>query len=197
MNWESLKNMLTEEKIMQLLSQYESLGPLPGIFMTFIEAFLPILPLFAIVVGNAAAYGLGLGFLYSWLGTSLGATSLFLLFRKLSNVPFMLRFVQRPKVSNGMKWIHNHGFGTIFLLSCFPFTPSSLVVIVAALSRMDKWVFLPAIISGKAVMVFMMAFVGYDIMSFVRQPWKFLVMLVVILILWLLGKKVENRMHRD
>nr|WP_157333847.1 TVP38/TMEM64 family protein [Paenibacillus lutrae] len=189
--------MLTEEKIMQLLSQYESLGPLPGIFMTFIEAFLPILPLFAIVVGNAAAYGLGLGFLYSWLGTSLGATSLFLLFRKLSSVPFMLRFVQRPKVSNGMKWIHNHGFGTIFLLSCFPFTPSSLVVIVAALSRMDKWVFLPAIISGKAVMVFMMAFVGYDIMSFVRQPWKFLVMLVVILILWLLGKKVENRMHRD
>ncbi|MGX4583650.1 TVP38/TMEM64 family protein [Paenibacillus chitinolyticus] len=196
MTWESIKNVLTEENIARLLSHYNSLGPLPGILLTFIEAFIPVLPLFVIVMGNAASYGLGFGFLYSWLGTSLGAICLFLLFRRLSNTAFMQKLTRSPKLRNGMNWIHNHGFGTIFLLSCFPFTPSSLVVVAAALSRVEKMIFLPAIVAGKAVMVFTMAFVGYDIMSFIRQPWKFLIVLAVIGLLWLLGKKFETHMHR-
>src|SRR5690625_6623904 len=60
-----------DEYIMQLLQDYERLGPLPGILLPFIEALLPFLPLVVFVFANAAAYGLLKGFLYSWIGSSL------------------------------------------------------------------------------------------------------------------------------
>ena len=55
------------------LQQYSNLGPLPGILLPFCEAFFPFLPLVVFVMGNAAAYGLWWGFLFSWIGVCAGA----------------------------------------------------------------------------------------------------------------------------
>ncbi len=55
-----------------LLRSYESLGPIPGFLLPFLEAFLPFLPLVVFVMTNAAAYGLLEGFLLSWSGASMG-----------------------------------------------------------------------------------------------------------------------------
>ena len=54
-NW---KKFFDYDYIMELLNNYESLGPLPGILLPFIEAFLPFLPLIVFVLANGAAYGL-------------------------------------------------------------------------------------------------------------------------------------------
>ncbi|MUV36566.1 putative membrane protein YhjE [Lentibacillus sp. JNUCC-1] len=72
-----------DEYIFQLLNDYESLGPLPGILLPLIEAFLPFLPLVVFVIANGAAYGLVKGFLWSWIGASGGAIGVFLLVQKL------------------------------------------------------------------------------------------------------------------
>lgn len=194
MNWTELKTYFSEENLLTLLAKYESFGPLPGILMTFIEAFFPPLPLIAIVAGNAAAYGLWLGFLYSWIGVCLGAGTVFLLCRRLGQHRFLNFLTRHPKVNEAMNWMNRHGFSAIFLFSCFPFTPSSLVNVVAGLSNIPTSHFMAAIMLGKAIMIFVISFIGHDFMSFVEQPWKLLIVLLAILLLWFIGKRVESRL---
>ncbi|WP_047151345.1 TVP38/TMEM64 family protein [Aneurinibacillus tyrosinisolvens] len=193
MEWTTLLSYLSTKNLMALLDKYESLGPLPGILSTFVEAFLPMLPLIAIVAGNAAAYGLWLGFLYSWLGASAGAILVFLLCRKLARHRFMSFLTQHPKVNYSMDWMNRHGFSAIFLLCCFPFSPSSLINVVAALSKVSTVQFAAAILASKAIMIFMISFIGHDLASFIREPWRLLLVFAAVLGLWYAGKKVESR----
>lgn len=162
--------------------------------MPFIEAFFPPLPLIAIVAGNAAAYGLWFGFLYSWVGVCLGAGTVFLLCRKLGQHRFLNFLTRHPKVNEAMNWMNRHGFSAIFLFSCFPFTPSSLVNVVAGLSNIPTSHFMAAIMLGKAIMIFIISFIGHDFMSFIEQPWKLLVVLLAIFLLWFVGKRVETQL---
>lgn len=79
-------SQLDMEQIQALLEKYSSLGPIPGIALPMVEALLPFLPLFIIVAGNASAYGLWLGFIYSWLGTVAGALIVFLIARRFGEI---------------------------------------------------------------------------------------------------------------
>lgn len=104
------------EYIMELLSDYERLGPIPGILLPFIEAFLPFLPLVVFVFANAAAYGLFKGFLYSWIGSSLGSILVFLVIRKLGNKRIFKAIQKNKQVKKVTAWVERHGFGPLFLL---------------------------------------------------------------------------------
>ncbi|AMA72285.1 MULTISPECIES: TVP38/TMEM64 family protein [Aneurinibacillus] len=194
MNWTEIKAYFSEENLLALLAKYESLGPLPGIVLPFLEALFPPFPLFAIVAGNAAAYGLWLGFLYSWLGVCLGAVFVFSICRKLGRHRFLNFLTRHPKVREAMEWMERHGFSAIFLLSCFPFSPSSLINVVAGLSNMPMSQFVAAIILGKTIMIFIMSFIGHDAISFIDHPWKLFIVLFIIFVLWYIGKKVEMRL---
>ena len=77
---------LTIENIEEVERYYRTLGPLVGLFLPFLEAFLPFLPLVVIVVANANAFGLLLGFLLSWGGTILGSYAVFLIVRKFGRI---------------------------------------------------------------------------------------------------------------
>src|SRR5690625_7398142 len=104
--------------IIDLLDKYAKLGPLPGIMLPFIEAFLPFLPLVVFVMANGVAYGLFKGFLYSWLGSFLGSISVFLIIRKYSNRRFLAKVKNNKQVIRITSWVDRHGFGLIFLLLC-------------------------------------------------------------------------------
>ena len=73
MDIHAFKEWFTIENMMNLIDQYRSFGPLPGILLLILEAFLPFLPLVIIVLANANAFGLWYGFLISWAGASGGA----------------------------------------------------------------------------------------------------------------------------
>lgn len=195
MDFETIKAWFTIENIMELLRQYRSFGPIPGILLPMLEAFLPFLPLFLFVMANANAFGLWLGFLFSWAGAVLGAWIVFWFFRKYGQGR-ALRFIHRhPKVQKGMNWIERHGFGPIFLILCFPFTPSALVNIVAGLSNIGFAQYMLAVIAGKMVMIFTISFVGYDIRSLITNPSRTAIVLVIIAVLWYVGKRVEVKMN--
>src|SRR5690625_92453 len=125
----------------RLLVFYEALGPIPGILLPFIEALLPFLPLMAIVLTNAAAYGLLKGFLYSWIGASLGAITVFLIIRHFREIRLLKWIHSNKQVQRVTGWIERRGFGPIFLLLCFPFSPSSVINFVAALSGVSFFQF--------------------------------------------------------
>ena len=182
---------------MDLIQEYRSFGPIPGVVLPMLEAFLPFLPLVLFVMANASAFGLWLGFLYSWLGSCLGALLLFLLIRKYGQKRVFSFLSKHPKVRKLMDWVERHGFGPLFLLLCFPFTPSVVVNIVAALSKISMYQYMLAVAIGKMVMIFTMSFVGYDLHSLITQPYRTAVVFLVIFILWYVGKRIEVRLNKS
>lgn len=196
-NWQTfLKEEGWEEFIRQLLEQYEGLGPLPGIALPFFEAFLPFLPLIVFVLGNAAAYGLFEGFLYSWLGASLGAVLVFLVIRRLGNTRLLKRIRHNKQVSKITNWVERHGFGPLFLLLCFPFSPSSVINVVAGLSKISFYPFLLAVLLGKTVMIFSISYIGSSIMEFAQNPVRTILVGIGIIIFWIFGKYLEKRLQK-
>ena len=177
------------------LQEYSNLGPLPGILLSFIEAFLPILPLIVIVMGNAAAYGLWWGFLFSWIGVCAGSITVFWLARKLGGRLGLYIQKRMPGTQRFFHWIEEKGFTPIFILYCFPFTPSALINIASGISTVSIRTFIIAVMAGKSVMIFMVAFIGHDWQGFVHQPWRIIIAIGALWLLWLAGKKLENRYH--
>jgi len=197
MDFDALKAWFTLENIMSLIREYRALGPLPGILLTIIEAFLPFLPLFLFVMANASAFGLWLGFLYSWIGTCIGALLVFFLVRKYGQRRLLSFLPKHPKVRKLMDWVEHHGFGPLFLLLCFPFTPSAVVNIVAGLSKISTAQYMLAVCIGKMVMIFTISFIGYDIHSLITKPFRTVIVFLVIFILWYIGKRIELRLNKS
>ena len=187
---------LTIENIEEVEKYYRTLGPLVGVLLPFIESFLPFLPLVVIVVANANAFGLFFGFILSWLGTVLGSYVVFLIVRKFGRHPKLHFFTQSKRVQKLIQWVDMNGLSPLFVLLCFPFTPSVLVNIVAGLSNIRKHFYLVAVILGKMVMIFVMSFVGHDLTALIRSPIKLVLAVVVIFLLWLFGKAVEVRLNK-
>lgn len=184
------------EYIIRQLEQLESLGPLPGILLPLLEAFLPVLPLVAFVLANSVVYGLLKGFLYSWIGSVIGAISVFVIIRALGHKRFFQFITRQKQVKKIMKWVEEHGFGPLFLLMCFPFSPSSIINVVSGLSKVNRQQFILAVVLGKSVMIFSIAYVGSSIASFAQNPVKSVVVGICILLFWVVGKYIETRIKR-
>ncbi|WP_182200070.1 TVP38/TMEM64 family protein [Paraliobacillus salinarum] len=180
----------------QLLRTYESFGPLPGFLLPFIEAFLPFLPLVVFVLTNSAAYGLWEGFILSWAGASTGAMAVFLLIRKLGNKRLFIWIRRNKQVERVTNWLERHGFGPLFILMCFPFSPSAIINTVAGLSKINIYQFGLAVLLGKTVMIFSIAYVGSSIASFAQNPVKTIVVGVSISLFWILGKIIEKWLRK-
>lgn len=191
----SMLKHLDMKQVESLLEQYSNLGPLPGILLPLVEAFLPFLPLIVFVMANAAAYGLWLGFLYSWIGVCAGSCIVFWLARKFGGRFGMYIQKRMPSSQRFFHWMEEKGFTPLFILYCFPFTPSSLINIAAGISTVPFRTFVIAVMSGKAVVIFLMAFIGHDWQGFIHQPWRIAVAILALVLLWFGGKKLESRYH--
>ena len=197
MDVDTMKELLNEEYILELIKSYQAFGPIPGILLPILEAFLPFLPLVVFVIANTNAFGLWLGFLLTWIGSTVGAILVFLVIRKYGHTR-LLSFIKRNKqVKKLTKWLDIHGFGPIFLLLCFPFTPSAVVNIVAGLSSISRSKYIFAVLAGKLVMIFTISYVGHDIVSLFTNPGRTAVIAVIIFVLWYIGKKIELSLNRD
>ncbi|MCR1834645.1 TVP38/TMEM64 family protein [Oceanobacillus caeni] len=196
-NWQTvLQKEGTEDFIMRLLDQYEGLGPVPGFVLPFIEAFLPFLPLIVFVLTNAAAYGLFEGFLLSWLGASSGAVVVFIIIRQVRNRKWVKKIRKNKQVTAVTSWVDKHGFGPLFVLLAFPFSPSSIINVVAGLSKISIQQFALAVLLGKSVMIFSISYVGSSIMEFAEKPMKTIIVLIIIGLFWIIGKVVEKRLEK-
>jgi len=181
------------EHIEQLMHQYKSLGPLPGILAAWLESLLPFLPLVAILIANVNIYGLAEGFLLSWIGVFCGAVSVFLFFRRFGGGLRHLVERKSPRSTRLIHWLERHGFMPIFLLCCFPFTPSFLVNIVSGISKVPFRTFATATALGKGVMILMVSVAGYDLGELFRQPWKLVLVILMFALLAFTGRKIESK----
>lgn len=191
-----IKNEGWDDYILQLLDDYEKLGPLPGILLPFIEAFLPFLPLVVFVLANSVAYGLIKGFLYSWIGTSLGSILVFIIIRQLGDKRIFKTIRKNRQVKKVTTWVERHGFGPLFLLLCFPFSPSSVINVVAGLSKISMGQFVLAVLLGKSIMIFSLAYIGSSLLSFAQNPLKTILVAIGTILFWLGGKFIEKKLQQ-
>lgn len=185
-----------DDYILHLLDDYEKLGPLPGILLPFIEAFLPFLPLVVFVLANSVAYGLIKGFLYSWIGTSLGSILVFIIIRQLGDKRIFKTIRKNRQVKKVTTWVERHGFGPLFLLLCFPFSPSSVINVVAGLSKISMGQFVLAVLLGKSIMIFSLAYIGSSLLSFAQNPLKTILVAIGTILFWLGGKFIEKKLQQ-
>ncbi len=195
MNSQIFQDYFTAENLMNLFETYRSFGPFFAILLPLLEAFLPFLPLIVFIVANVNSFGLWFGFLLSWIGACTGAIIVFILMRKLNKFKFIQRLKQRKTFQKLLAWVERRGFSPLFLILCFPFTPSAVINVVAGLSKISIWQFTLAVLSGKFVMVFIVSFIGQDLHALITQPLRGAIVAIVIFLLWLIGKKVEKRLN--
>lgn len=192
---------MTIENIEVIVEKYKLLGPFFGILLTFLESFLPILPLFVIVIANAAAYGLFWGFLLSWLGTVAGSYMFFLMIRKFGKYRLFHRIKQQSQVKKLIHWVDIRGFTPLFVLLCLPFTPVVVVNSVAGLSNLKKKYYFLTLLISKPIMIFLISYLGSDLREILTSPVKIIVSTLVVLIIWGIGKMIEKilnkRVERD
>ncbi|MDZ5607087.1 TVP38/TMEM64 family protein [Bacillus pseudomycoides] len=195
MDFQTIKEYFSEENMDRVVEAYRAFGPLLGIGLPMIEALIPALPLILFVMANAVAFGFWFGFLYSWLGSVLGALIVFSVIRRFGRSRFFSFVNKHPKVRKAMGWIERKGFAPIFVLFCFPFTPSALINVVAGLSRISRRQFVLALALGKLVMILILSYIGHDLTSFIHNPVKTIIVIGVIFILWYVGKKIEVKLE--
>lgn len=150
----------------------------------------------AFVLANSVVYGLLRGFLYSWIGSVIGAVSIFLIIRRLGDKKPFRAITKQKQVKRVIVWVEEHGFGPLFLLMCFPFSPSAVINVVSGLSKVSRQQFILAVLLGKSVMIFTISYVGSSIASFAQNPVKSIVVGICILLFWILGKYLERRIQR-
>ena len=133
-----MPDWLSIASFQEIAGEHRIIGTFIALLLPMIEAFLPFLPLAAFVVANATAYGLWLGFLLSWGGAVIGSYCVFLIIRKYGHNRFFGFITNRPSIQKLIRWVEMQGFTPLFILLCFPFTPSSVVNVVAGLSNLKK-----------------------------------------------------------
>ena len=129
---------------------------------------------------NVAVFGFFFGYLYSWIGNCLGSFLLFLLLRRVG-AKKMDEKIRRSKYRTTLEKVKRKQLNLLFLLYCFPFTPSFLLSGAAALTNMRTEAFLAILLPAKFVMILSLAFIGENVSSFFENPAKSIFFIIFIL----------------
>lgn len=179
------------QNVYNIVNDYWVLSVIVGLTSVFIESFLPILPLVAIVTANAALFGMYPGLIISWIGSTSGTICLFLLVKKISNKKF-IKLLKNEKVEKAIDWVEEKGFKLLFLAYACPFLPACVVTISQGLAKRHTTDFISAVVTGKLVMFFIVSYIGNDIEGFITNPLKVGTLLIITLLAWNIGKKLNK-----
>lgn len=174
------------------LNNFRDLGPLAPISLAFIESVIPALPLIAIVSFNVTAHGLILGFVYSWLGSFLGSVMMFMFYRKGFQKQFKKWSSNKKNLSSITEYVDKHSWNVLFILTCLPFTPSSLINLVYGLSSIDERFFIQTILFSKALMIASLSLFGHSLTQITTNPFYFVISVLVLLVLYLISKQISK-----
>lgn len=169
---------------------------LMAILATFIESFIPALPLIGIVIMNGVLLGFYKGIIASVVGSCLGTLILFLLSKKFSNLEYFNKF-KNDKINKITEWIRNQSYIVLFLCYASTFVPSCLISISSGFSGKTLKSFLPGMILGKLSMFSVASYIGNDMQGILQKPQRLIVIGLIVCISFIIGKKLTLRMENS
>lgn len=194
---ELVEKMATVEFWDQLFHSFQILGPLVPMLMAMVEAFIPALPLIAIVTLNVAAHGAVLGFLYSWVGSVFGSVLFFALCRKLFK-PWIARFADKhPKIMKMRNWVNSINKKALFLIITMPFTPSCFVNFAMGVSEFDAKTYIKIMASAKIVMLILLSLFGQSVVQAFENPVFIILAVLLVVVLYLVSRYIRKRHNLD
>jgi uncharacterized membrane protein YdjX (TVP38/TMEM64 family) len=187
------KNINSVDFWWELLQKFRLLGPIAPMIMAFIESIIPPLPMVAIVTINVAAHGPFLGFLYSWVGSCLGCTVVFLFFRHVFQRLFAKSAENHPKMKKAREWVSNINVPTLFIIILLPFTPSAFMNFAFGVSNYSRRKYLLTLYTSKLIMIALLAVIGKSAVSALNKPPYIIISIAVLVITYVLSKFVTNK----
>ncbi len=177
----------------ELFHSFRILGPLAPILLAMVEAFIPALPLIAIVTLNVAAHGGILGFVYSWLGSVGGSILFFLVCRKLFKGIILKIAGRHPSVMKARNWVNKVNKKALFVIITMPFTPSCFVNFAMGVSDFDSKTYIKIMASAKVVMLLLLSFFGQSVVQAFENPIFIALAVILVVVLYLVSKYISKK----
>lgn len=175
------------------IENFKNMGPLAPILLAFLESIIPALPLIVIVSFNVTVHGAVLGFIYSWLGSFLGSTFMFLLYRKGFQKLFLKWSKDKENLVKIADYVNTHSSSILFLLASLPFTPSFLINLVYGLSKVPESFFIRTIFIAKALMIGYLSVFGHSLTQIINNPIYVVVSMIGLIVLFCISKQVSKQ----
>lgn len=183
------------QEIFSLIQDNQILMFIIAVAATFIESFVPALPLTGIVMLNGAMLGFVGGIIASCIGSCLGTIALFLVAKKFGNMKYFDKF-RESKLSGVIAWVKKqNGLVYIFCYSC-PFIPGCLVSIASGFCNKDLKYFIPNMIIGKTILFIVSSYIGDNVIEFFNSPVKMISVALLVIISFVIGKKLNSTMDK-
>ena len=174
----------------------ESGGLLFGFLLVFLECFIPALPLSVFVALNVNAFGFFVGCLISWIATCTGSYCCYKIFKfiegRLSEKFLSKKYVKKLKIL--VDKFNNIRFTELVLLLTLPFTPSSLINVLAGITKMSKRKFLVSILIGKFFSIIFWGYIGKSIIESLMDIKSLLYILITLIISYIISKIISNKL---
>ncbi|WP_019240984.1 TVP38/TMEM64 family protein [Bacillus massilioanorexius] len=176
------------------MQAYKSLGMLNAVFLPFIEAFLPFLPLCGIVVANAAAFGLIKGLILSSVGSITGTWVLYGTFYYFGNYTFLRKLREKELVKKYAEWVENKGFIFIAIFCFVPVLLNSVIAILAGINKISFRTFAFASGLGIFFLFCILSIIGSSLTTMTTSPWKIVLIIILCLLLFVVGRQVQKHL---
>lgn len=164
-----------------------------GLFIVILESIIPILPLALFIAVNTVVFGNTLGFIISWVGTIIGCSLSFWIFRKGLGKKVYFYLDTKVKGKKLMEKISNLDFSKLVLILAIPFTPAFSVNIGAGLSRMNYKKYLLALIISKLSIIYFWGFIGTTFVESITDIGVLVKIGVILFITFLLSRIVIKK----
>lgn len=174
-------------------------GPIVGMFLLVLEAFIPMLPLSVFVALNVNAFGIIIGTFISWIGTCIGCFLCYFLFYSLSN-KFIYKFINdrtKGRIEKAATSFKNISLSGLVLLITLPFMPSFFINIVSGIVGVSKKKFLTALFIGKFFMIIFWGYVGKSILDSLTDVKSIIYILGAIIVAYIISKLISKRMNLE
>lgn len=185
-------DVLSFEQLEEWFDLFRQFGYIPGFVLIYFRAIIPILPLTLYVILIMHTYGAVVGIIICWLGIVAGTFTMFLIFKRLVNTKKMKQFKTKKSVQRLISFIDRQGLIPLFILLCFPFTPNTLINVVASLSHIKTKYYFIVLTLSKLISITVLGIMGREVTTIFTNSIRAIVTLLLFVLLWFVSKKVEK-----
>ncbi len=170
-------------------------GIIIGFLMIVLEAIFSVLPLTAFVALNINAFGWFIGFTVSYFAAVTGGYLAFFIFRKLTDkfIGKWLLKKNRKSINRGLDKFKNIKFSSLVLILSLPFTPGSIVNLLAGLSNMGRKKYFYSLVIGKVFVILFWGFVGKSFIDRITNINTLVILSIMLLVAYGISKFVNKK----
>lgn len=183
---EILKNLVTYDNII--------VSMIMGMLIVIIESIIPVLPLGVFIAINTLVMGNLLGFIISWIGTLIGCSISYYIFRYGFN-KYIYGENKDIKSLKLIKMINKLKFSSLVLIAALPFTPAFSVNIAAGIAKLPYKKFILAMMISKVFIIYFWGYIGTTLIESI-QDISVIIKIVVMLIIAYVVSTIVNRKYK-